>query len=250
MSEDNRRRRITRDSPGWMVTYADMMGLLLCLFILLLSFSEINSNSFRKNAGPINQAFGVSKTTPKLPAPAENVVTVQQPTPEDQRQVVEDRIIDLVETVLRDEIRRSVVDLEIKDDYAIIRFPGSAAFPSGEADLSPGFLPTLDKIAEVLRRTEGRILVSGHTDDQPISTLRFRSNWDLSAARSVSVVHYLLGQPGIDPKRVTAQGAAESRPLVANDTPENRARNRRVEIALEIRVPSEKKESTIRWGVR
>jgi chemotaxis protein MotB len=117
----------------------------------------------------------------------------------------------------------------------IIRFPGSAAFASGTADLAAEFMPSLGRIGEVLKSANGRIFISGHTDDVPISTERFRSNWDLSAARAVSVAHYLLNDH-IEAKRVIVQGAADSQPLLPNDTPENRARNRRVEIALEIPV--------------
>ncbi|MDX9862296.1 MAG: OmpA family protein [Rhodospirillales bacterium] len=229
------RRRITKDSPGWMVTYADMMSLLLCLFILILSFAKIDSTTFRKNAGPINQAFGVSKTPTDMTAPpTPNIITLN-PFKTDPRRAEENRVLVEIKKVMAREILLSIIDLEVKDNLVIIRFPGSAAFASGTADLAPEFMPSLGRIGEVLQSTRGRIFVSGHTDDVPISTERFRSNWDLSAARAVSVAHYLLTD-SIEAKRVIVQGAADSQPLVPNDTPENRARNRRVEIALEIPV--------------
>lgn len=231
-------RQITAGSPGWMVTYADMMSLLLCLFVLLLSFSKIDSTSFKKNAGPINNAFGVAKTTPELPAPSPNFITLKAiPVPAETQQVEENRVLDMLDKVLADELDRKKLDVEVRDNYVIVRFPGSDAFPSGEAELVQDFLPTLDKIREVAARTHGRVVISGHTDDVPIATDRFRSNWDLSAARAASVAHYLLSQTGIAEKRILVQGAADSQPLVPNDTPEHRARNRRVEIALEIAVP-------------
>lgn len=228
------RKKVTSGSPGWMVTYADMMSLLLCLFIMILSFANVDSNTFKKNAGPINEAFGISKTTPDMVAPpTPNIITLN-PFKTDPRTSEENRILLEIKQKMAKEILASMIDMEVKDNMVIIRFPGSAAFPSGSADLVPEFLPTLTKIAEVLKGSKGRIIISGHTDDVPISTDRFRSNWDLSAARSVSVAHYLLNNEGLDPKRVTVQGAADSQPLVPNNSPENRARNRRVEVALEV----------------
>jgi len=229
------RRRVARGAPGWMVTLADMMMLLLCLFILILSFAKIDSTTFRKNAGPINQAFGVTKTPTDFTAPpTPNIITLN-PFKTDPRRAEENRILVEIKKLMAREILLSIIDLEVKDNLVVIRFPGSAAFASGTAELSEEFMPSLGRIGEVLKSARGRIFISGHTDDVPISTERFRSNWDLSAARAVSVAHYLLADE-LDPKRVIVQGAAESQPLVPNDTPENRARNRRVEIALEIPV--------------
>jgi chemotaxis protein MotB len=116
----------------------------------------------------------------------------------------------------------------------IIRFPDATAFVAGGAEFASGVEPTLKRIASILRATKGQILVSGHTDNSPISTARFRSNWDLSSARAVSVVHFLITRAAVSPSRITAQGFADSRPLVKNDTPENQSRNRRVEISIEI----------------
>ncbi|WP_316976381.1 OmpA family protein [Shumkonia mesophila] len=235
MSDPKPRQRITKGSPGWMVTFADMMSLLLCLFILILSFAKVDSNQFRKNAGPINQAFGVSKTPTDFTAPpTPNIITLN-PFKTDPRRAEENRVLVQIKKVMAKEILLSIIDLEVKDNLVIIRFPGSAAFASGTADLAPEFMPSLGRIGEVLKSANGRIFISGHTDDVPISTERFRSNWDLSAARAVSVAHYLLADQ-IDAKRVIVQGAADSQPLLPNDSPENRARNRRVEIALEIPV--------------
>jgi chemotaxis protein MotB len=229
------RHRGPKGSPGWMVTFADLMALLLCLFILILSFAKIDSNQFRKNAGPINQAFGVSKTPTDFTAPpTPNIITLN-PFKTDPRRAEENRVLVQIKKVMAKEILLSIIDLEVKDNLVIIRFPGSAAFASGTADLASEFMPSLGRIGEVLKSANGRIFISGHTDDVPISTERFRSNWDLSAARAVSVAHYLLNDH-IEAKRVIVQGAADSQPLLPNDTPENRARNRRVEIALEIPV--------------
>jgi len=92
--------------------------------------------------------------------------------------------------------------------------------------------PIIEKIEEVLGGCNGQIVVSGYTDDLPVTSNRFRSNWDLSAARAVSVVHQLIFNNKIDPNRVSATGRAETNPLVPNDSIANRAKNRRVEISI------------------
>ena len=116
----------------------------------------------------------------------------------------------------------------------VFRAIGESAFVADGAKFASGVEPTLKRIASILRATKGQILVSGHTDNSPISTARFRSNWDLSSARAVSVVHFLITWTAVSPSRITAQGFADSRPLVKNDTPDYQSRNRRVEISIEI----------------
>ena len=225
------RRAGDRPIPKWMVTYADLMALLLCLFVLLLSFSEIDSESFRKNAGPIAEAFNVdpsSLPSVLIPSPVETLI----PLDAEPADIPERQVTNQLEDVLVNEIEGSLVEVIEDVSAVVIRFPGRAAFPSGNAELTDLFLPILDKIGHTLAATKGQVIVAGHTDDTPISTRTFRSNWDLSSARAVSVVHRLLAQGDITPDRISAQGFADSRPLVANDTPENRSKNRRVEITV------------------
>ena len=217
-----------------MVSFADMMTLLLALFVMLLSFSEIDSDSFRRNAGPISEAFHTK-----------SIIQITQTLPKSQRQDLrmgpgdaelrtrqKEEFLDNLRTQMAREIAEARVEVLEEGDRIIVRFPAQAAFPSGSMDLSPAILPALAKIARVLVENKGQILVAGHTDNAPISTERIRSNWDLSTQRAVSVVHYLLEVAVIDPARITAQGFADSRPLEPNDTTERRARNRRVEISV------------------
>ena len=230
-------------APRWMVTFADLMSLLFALFVLLLSFSDIDSDSFKRNAGPINEAFNAKPTalpegTPSsttslridLSAPPEEIGPQQSPAQ------AKAALLGQLRSALAEEIARKQVELVITDNFVVIRFPSKFAFTSGAERLTDAILPTIDSISRVLARTPGKILIAGHTDDTPISTVRFRSNWDLSAARAVSVVHRLLANNRIDPTRVTTQGFAEHRPLGANDTSRKRAKNRRVEISVEVPV--------------
>lgn len=223
-------------APRWMVTFADLMALLFALFVLLLSFSEIDSDKFKKNAGPMRSAFrGVTILPPsERPLPP---VERKIPSPADEFDRVtewKDDLIYHLRTSMAREIARQEITVIEKEREIVIRFPDTTTFPSGGSELMESVLPTLDKVAQVLASTTGLIVVSGHTDDVPIATATFRSNWDLSTSRAVSVVHHLLAGGRIEPRHITAQGFADSRPLVANTSPGNRAVNRRVEIAIEI----------------
>jgi chemotaxis protein MotB len=216
-----------------MVTYADLMALLLCLFVLLLSFAEVSSDSFKKNAGPIAEAFNAVPSSLPSSLVSTPVITLI-PLDESSSELPRRRVTDRLEDALASEIDKSMVQVIEEPRAVIIRFPGRAAFPSGNAELTDLFLPILDKISHALAATKGQVVVAGHTDDTPISTRTFRSNWDLSAARAVSVVHHILTQGEITADRITVQGFADSRPLVTNDTPDNRSTNRRVEISVEM----------------
>jgi len=145
--------------------------------------------------------------------------------------------------ILKDEIADGLVTVENLEDKIIIRIQEKGSFTSGSADFNPGFLDVVDRISDALVRSSGRIVVAGHTDNIPIYTSRFRSNWELSSARAVSVVHALMMNPGIAEDRVLVEGHADSHPLVPNDSVENRAKNRRVELVIVRGEEGEKREA-------
>ena len=233
----------SRAAPKWLMTFADLMALLFALFVLLLSFSEIDSDSFRKNAGPMAKAFNQPPPLVESPDPTHPKTT---PAPSGRSNSLNSiflelraadrrrRVVSKLQYALAEEIRNGSVILREYDDYALLRFPAAKAFTAGSADLNDTAGTTIDRVATVLAETEGAITVSGHTDDRPISTDRFRSNWDLSTARAASVVHRLLMNTGIVPSRISAEGHAETRPIADNNSAEGRALNRRVEIKIEI----------------
>jgi chemotaxis protein MotB len=236
-----------RDAPAWMVTYADLMSLLFALFVLLLSFSEVNDNSFKKNAGPMREAFNQNsdfQTDEQSYMSGgrgilSGVRSVQMDIPETE--AIREAMVAQLRRSLQADIASNLVELEETTNGIIVRFPSETAFHSGGAELAASSYGTLDKIIPVLARTPGDIKVGGHTDDIPISTLQYRSNWDLSAARATSVVHYFLRSGQIAKKRLTSQGYADSRPLIENKTAQARAKNRRVEISIE--VPEDTKDA-------
>lgn len=226
-----------------MVTFADMMTLLLALFVMLLSFAEIDSDSFRKNAGPISEAFNtenILQISPTLPK-SQRLDLRMGPGDAELRARMKEEFLDNLRTQMSREIAQAQVQILEEGDRIIVRFPAQSAFHSGSMELSPSILPALAKIAKVLESHKGQILVAGHTDNAPISTQRIRSNWDLSTQRAVSVVHQLLRVADIDPARISVQGFADSRPLEPHDTPERRARNRRVEISVSFEAEEDAK---------
>jgi len=268
--------------PAWMATFADMMALLMCFFVLLLSFAEMDAVRFKKMADSMKDAFGVQKEiptneivkgisvvalefSPSIADPSIKEELKQETTEQEKDHLevndgpmsmgkegintapIDQTVVDAVEEMLKaeakdqaeelkkalkKEIGEGIVTVEVVGSSVIIRINEKGSFPSGSADLNPGFIDVLDRIAVAISTRPGKVIVAGHTDNRPISTRKFRSNWELSVERAVTVAHVLLADPTLDPKRFLLEGHADSDPLVPNDTPENRARNRRVELII------------------
>ena len=274
------------DSPGipaWVMTFADLMSLLMCFFVLLLSFSEIDAQKFKQIAGELSAAFGVQREVPALeipmgtspifdkfspgkpePTPVDSVrqqTTEQDPKLETLREELEadvqkqvqdttkeqiDTSMDALRDVLENELAQGRLQLENDRKRIIIRVEEKGSFPSGSAEMTPEFQDMLDRIATVLAELPGEITIEGHTDNIPINTSRFQSNWDLSAARASSVANALLLDDSIKPERIRVQGYAETRPRASNEWPETRALNRRVEIILDLSGSIEEYEAELR----
>jgi len=261
-----RKLKCPAGAPAWVTTFADLMSLLMCFFVLLLSFSELDVQKYKQVAGSMREAFGVQRLIESKIMPKGTSIIAQEfgpgrptPSPLDEiRQQTTDETKDnldfsdsddkgtgdteeeketseqaaMILEMLRDEVEQGLLDVETQPGKTVIRIQEKGSFPSGSADLILPFEPVMKKISDVVAGTHGSIVVGGHTDDVPISTLRFRSNWELSSGRSVTVVHQLLKYNALDQSRILVQGHADSRPLVPNDSPANRARNRRVEITI------------------
>lgn len=143
-----------------------------------------------------------------------------------------ERLTESLVDQLESEILSNALSVSYDANKVVVRFADSATFTSGSEELKEDMYPILEKVEDVLATCKGEIIVSGYTDDLPVNSVRHRSNWDLSAARAVSVVHQLILNNKIDANTVSAAGRAETNPLVPNDSPENRAKNRRVEISV------------------
>jgi len=160
--------------------------------------------------------------------------------PEDvERQLMQKKLQEIqseaekIKDSLRDEISKGLVSVETEGLKIIIRIHEKGSFPSGSAVLKAGFEPVMQKITESVIAAKGKVVVAGHTDDIPISTEWYRSNWELASSRAVTVAHYMLENKRMDPERLIIEGYADTKPLVPNTSAENRAKNRRVEIILE-----------------
>ncbi len=335
-------------SPAWVMTFADLMSLLMCFFVLLLSFSEMDLLKFKQIAGSMKNAFGVqrdinAKEAPKGTSIIAREFTPGRPTPtlvqeirqntidenkqtlehtdamtEDEKQESIDASEDsegsgaaamqrnpetpIVETVdeaekidmaakmgkqdedenvgqlekndaerlaeleeeaaelekaketeqklleernektitdaykllktLEPEIEQGLVAIKTQGNRILLRINENGSFPSGSSIVKGSFLPVLNKLRKSLNNIEGKIVVAGHTDDIPIKTARFRSNWELSSSRAVTVVHELLALETLSPDRFIIEGHGDAHPMVPNDTPKNRALNRRVELII------------------
>ena len=255
-------------APLWLVTFADLMSLLMCFFVLLLSFATMDISKFKKLAGSMNEAFGVQSTISANEIPMGTSIIAQhfspaQTTPSaldeikqsteqedkklsmsvDDMEQVKQQLLQIkldeieaqaikIEESLEEEIKEGLVSVETDGLKIVIRIDEKGSFPSGAAVLKAGFEPVMEKITEAVNGSVGEVYVAGHTDNIPISTDWYRSNWELSASRSVTVAHFMLKNKNTDAKRVIIQGYADTRPLVDNDSAENRAKNRRVEIII------------------
>ncbi len=379
MSSEARAKQAPQGAPAWIVTFADLMSLLMCFFVLLLAFSEMDVSKYKEMAGSLRNAFGVQRDiqakeppkginviarefSPARPEPTQLNVIRQMttndlrvnldlgkerhrpvPTPrsrhepdrdktlkaEDpaanqadqdtdqkagkkanltsgeksgdqaertpgkqrsqtdgltetqkqdlakakalaaqrldqaldaemvqsgqqaatvapgdleelikaraaaERQKKLERSAQLISNALGKEIEAGSVDVEAAGQKIIIRVREKASFGSGRAELKQAFRPLLKRVSDILEGSEGKIIVAGHTDKVPIYTERFRSNWELSAARAVSVAHEMMLAADIPSERFLVQGFADTQPVAANDTAANRAKNRRVEIVLQ-----------------
>jgi len=220
-------------APAWVVTFGDLMSLLLCFFVLLLSFSEMDRNKYRIVSGSMKNAFGIQKKKPVFESPKGQKMISR----EFDQAIILVKIQDLIDPILNEleeefQEFKGAIDIQVEEDEVTIRMMGEATFGTGRAELRKEFVPLLLKIGAVLSKTKGEIIIAGHTDNVPLSGGQFKSNLGLSMARAGSVAEYLLKSTSIDPKRLSTMGFGEYRPLASNDTEAGRQKNRRVEIIV------------------
>ncbi len=350
-------------APAWVMTFADLMSLLMCFFVLLLSFAEMDLLKFKQISGSMKLAFGVQREikasempkgtsviarefSPGKPTPT-LVTEVRQQTIDETKQTleftdattekddentaeqmndvedapiqkkqdsetpnddqmeyqlktlkviveelkqdvselseqledkmseeekqamdeaeeklasIEEKIEEIIQLqseiepekiyiteevvektqedtekllqALAPEIKEGLVSIETEDNKILLRIKEKGSFPSGSATMKGGFFPVINKLKVALKDIDGKVIVSGHTDNIPIKTKRFRSNWELSSSRAVTVVHELLNKSQLDIERFTVEGLGSAYPIVPNDSSENRALNRRVELTI------------------
>lgn len=232
------------DNPnGWIVTFADMMTLILVFFILLYTLSNYEDQAFRAQIATVTVLDGdgnqisvidYASRRGRRPEPLKVVEDMLglNPSPDvirDLRPKVYQELQSMVDNTGLSES----VTLTAEGDQINLQIDGRYLFDSAKADLKDGARVIFSNLAQLFREhPDYRVAIRGHTDDLDIETERFPSNWELSAVRATTVLRYFI-QQGIDPERMTATGYADFLPLVPNDSAEHRAINRRVEFVLE-----------------
>ncbi len=224
-------------APPWMATFSDMATLLLTFFVLLLSFANMDVQNFRVALGSVKEAFGVQfKVYGDIEAmsttPVELSDTQSSPYIVDPGSLMAEAL---------SEVQKYVSERGMRDKVAVIGTPRGIVlrmkdvvlFDVGSADLKEKGKPALDVIADLFERFDGTMAVEGHTDNRPISTSRYPSNWELSTARSTAVLRYLTVDKKLDTKRLGVAGYADVRPVLPNDSADHRAKNRRVEFVFD-----------------
>ncbi len=220
---------IKQGLDDWVMTYGDMMSLLLTFFVLIVSFSSMQETKFNQAAASLADAFGVM-TSPESVIDF-NTPIVPNHNPQEDAEVLYE--VRSVEKLLLDEGLENQVEVKVTDDGVLFSINAPFMFNSGGADLKNEPKLVLDKLAGFFTKYPYKIKVQGHTDSIPMNSSKFPSNWELSAGRAVAVARYFQGM-GMPPKQIEATGYGEHRPIADNKTAEGRAKNRRVEIFLQL----------------
>ena len=259
-------------SPAWMATFADLMSLLMCFFVLLLSYSEMDVLKFKQIAGSMKMAFGVQNQIELEDIPKGTSIIAQEfspgePTPSPINTITQHTIASTEQTLkftpgdhnasglrhkanaeaekrkqeellkrinqqLAQYIEDGALETEALGQQIIIRIKENGAFASGSPYLQAKFKPVVMKIAETIEAIPGHISISGHTDNLGVSGDMYTSNFDLSAQRALAVAHQMAKSDTFDSSRASVTGHGSNRPLVPNSSKVNRRKNRRVEIAI------------------
>lgn len=234
------KEKVVKDNAErWLLTYADLMNLLLILFIILFAMSQIDKAKFDQMAQSF-KTIGISAGDKITPVSGggntANPLQNNRPAP-----VIKSKL----EQQQMDEIQKEVnklvkkgnldgkVDVQMQERGIVISITAQLLFVPGSADIVVGSKPTVQEIGQVLKGIPGnQIRIEGYTDTDPISNAKFPSNWELSSARATNVLRLLIDNAGISPNIIAATGYGETKPIAPNDTAENKAKNRRVNIVI------------------
>jgi len=249
-------------APAWMATFGDMMSLLLCFFVLLLSFANMDVVKFKAMAGSMDKAFGATNeendglgeemsadlislangeqapslavTEEDAPPPDDNAPPPENSPSnvEEERRKLDEELLEVVDNVLEARGLDDRVEAVLGDQGVTIRAESQMMFPPGADVLRPEASAIMEEIAELAALFPYKIVVQGHTDNRRIATERFPTNWELSASRAIAGVRYLIDIGAVEPDRVSAAAFSDTRPLMENSTEAGRAKNSRIEFVF------------------
>lgn len=240
---------------GWLVTYGDLMTLLLCFFVLLYGMSNVDEGKYKELAQSLNEALvgNNGKTIFDQPGtpdeeltgePMETDPVVEGEMNEDEEPVedlwateVAEGAIDALNEYFEQVGLSSEVSFELVDEGLMLDIKETVLFDMGEASIKSQSLGTLNKLANLFKKIDNEIRVIGHTDNVPINTAKYPSNWELAAARSCAIVRYYTNQT-FDPEQFICLSQGDSAPIASNQTEAGRAQNRRVNFVI-VATPKE-----------
>lgn len=250
------KEKLVKDNgERWLLTYADLMNLLLIFFIILYAYSQIDQQKFEQLSESLSKAFGTyngSTVRPANPAGGISVINLPANKPssvissnlEEQKM---DAIKEKVTALAKKGGLEGKIDVEMEERGIVISITAQLLFKPGSADIEPGSKPTIQEIGAVLKQITGNyIKIEGHTDSDPLSdTSKYVDNLELSTARANNVLRLLVKNAGIDKKKISSAGYGEEMPVAPNDTPVNKAKNRRVNIVILRSIYDKVEPSTI-----
>ena len=214
--------------PPWMATFADMVTLLLCFFVLLLSFTNQDITNFRVLMGSIQEALGVQyEDSAALSTPYADTTFKERESVRDNRQIVELGV--LLKKAIRAKDLTHMAKVSTDKSGVMLRLNSQVVFAKGSVELTPEAKQALQMVIESMEKTDFNLVIRGHTDGETPESTLYSSNWDLSAARAARCLRYILEHSDIPAVRMKAVGYAGSKPLLPSTSEENRSANRRVE---------------------
>lgn len=228
------------DKDFWMVTFGDLLSLLLTFFVLLFAMSTLDDKTLKEMFTAFSGGAGALSLSDVVPIEApisERLTLVRQMKLREFKEFIEEEAsqrgaISIETESLLEGLLMADVTISRRGPSFVFTFPSEKMFAKGSAAINPDLAPTLKRMGDILRFSASKLVVEGHTDDVPISTAQFPSNWELSAARAANVMMFFVENTPITTDRLSAAGYADTRPLVQNISETYRARNRRVDIVI------------------
>ena len=226
------------NTAGWLTTFNDLVTLLMVFFVLLFTMGSVNTQALYEFKNALQSGLGIlsagSQASIEIKDSKQDLDNeeILQQADGDDAPVDEQQESHPINEVLEAFAAEPGINVSYSKQGAHITFEDFLLFDFGRAKINPVGLAFLDKLAALIQKVPYPVRVEGHTDNVPIHTARFPSNWELSTARAVSVVKYFAESGKMNPQRLSAVGYGETRPVAPNDTATNRSRNRRVEIVL------------------
>lgn len=216
----------------WLVSYADFITLLFAFFTSMYAISSVNQGKFRVLSESLAVAFNPSMVTSVRLNESPRFINEQRSHVADQFRDMFSNYYERLQDELKNLEKEQKLSILYDEKKITIRVSEGMLFEPGSDEIITDAKPVLDEIASVLGEMPNYMSIEGHTDNIPINTLRFPSNWDLSNARALKILKYFVDKHKFDPRKLSATGYGEYRPIDSNDTPSGRMKNRRVDILL------------------